>query len=340
MKMKDLEKDSVRRLKVDESADNQRLDNFLMARLKGVPKSRIYKLVRGGEVRVNSGRVEVSYRLQLGDEVRIPPVRVAVPVITPVTHLPQGGIRLLPHILYRDDALIALNKPAGMAVHGGSGISRGVIEQMRLELPECRYLELVHRLDRETSGVLLIALKRRALVGLHAAMRDGKIEKRYLTLVAGRWSNPTQHVKLPLHKRVDDNGEKRVTVRDGGQTAHTIFRRLQGFSPQGDSDPLRAKARVESYAEFTLLEAELKTGRTHQIRVHTSHLGFPIAGDDKYGDFELNKRLAKLGLKRMFLHAAKLAFDHPISGERLTIEAPLPAELTTYLDNLKHAQAI
>ena len=236
--------------------------------------------------------------------------------------LPQGGIRLLPHVLYRDDALIALNKPAGMAVHGGSGISRGVIEQMRLELPECRYMELVHRLDRETSGVLLIALKRRALVGLHAAMRDGKIEKCYLTLVAGRWPNPLQHVRLSLHKRVTDDGEKRVTVRDEGQTAHTIFRRLQ------------------VYADFTLLEAELKTGRTHQIRVHTSHLGFPIAGDDKYGDFDLNKRLARQGLKRMFLHAAKLVFDHPVSGERLTIEAPLPADLAIFLDNLKHAQAI
>jgi 23S rRNA pseudouridine955/2504/2580 synthase len=194
---------------------------------------------------------------------------------------------------------------------------------MWMELPECRYMELVHRLDRETSGVLLIALKRRALVGLHAAMRDGKIEKRYLALVAGRWPNPTQHVKLPLHKRVDDNGEKRVTVRDDGQTAHTIFRRLQSFP------------------DFTLLEAELKTGRTHQIRVHTSHLGFPIAGDDKYGDFELNRRLAKQGLKRMFLHAAKLVFDHPITGEKMLIEAPLPAELATFLDTLnQHAQAI
>jgi 23S rRNA pseudouridine955/2504/2580 synthase len=152
-------------------------------------------------------------------------------------------------------------------------------------------------------------------------MRDGKIEKRYLTLVAGRWPNPVQHVKLPLHKRVTDDGEKRVTVRDEGQSAHTIFRRLQSFP------------------DFTLLEAELKTGRTHQIRVHTSHLGFPIAGDDKYGDFELNKRLMKQGLKRMFLHAAQLSFEHPISGERLLIEAPLPAELTKFMDTL-NAQAI
>lgn len=316
MKINDLEKDSVRRLKIDDSADSQRLDNFLMARLKGVPKSRIYKLVRGGEVRINGGRVDVGYRLKLGDEVRIPPVRVAVPVITPVTHLPQGGLRLLPHILYRDEALIVLNKPAGMAVHGGSGISRGVIEQMRLELTECRYMELVHRLDRETSGVLLIALKRRALTGLHSAMRDGKIEKRYLTLVAGRWPNPVQHVKLPLHKRVTDEGEKRVTVRDDGQTAHTIFRRLQSFP------------------DFTVLEAELKTGRTHQIRVHASHLGFPIAGDDKYGDFDLNKRLARQGLKRMFLHAAKLVFAHPISGERMQIEAPLPDDLAGFMNSL------
>lgn len=321
MKIKDLEKDSVRRLKVDDGADNQRLDNFLMARLKGVPKSRIYKLVRGGEVRINGGRVDVSYRLKPGDEVRIPPVRLAAPAQTAELRLPPSVNRLLPHVLYRDDALIALNKPSGMAVHGGSGISRGVIEQLRLELPECRYMELVHRLDRETSGVLLIALKRRALVGLHAAMREGKIEKRYLTLVAGRWPNPVQHVKLPLHKRVTDEGEKRVTVRDEGQAAHTIFRRLQVF------------------ADFTLLEAELKTGRTHQIRVHTSHLGFPIAGDDKYGDFELNRRLMKQGLKRMFLHAAKLVFDHPITGERMTVEAPLPADLASFLETL-NAQAI
>jgi len=319
MKMNDLAQDSVRRLKIDDDQEDQRLDNYLMTRLKGVPKSRIYKMVRGGEVRINGGRVEVGYRLKKGDEVRIPPVRVAAPTIAPVTRLPAGAARLVPRILYRDDALIALNKPPGMAVHGGSGISRGVIEQLRLELPECRMLELVHRLDRETSGVLLIALKRRALTGMHAAMRDGKVEKRYLTLVAGRWPNPLQHVKLPLHKRVTEEGEKRVTVRDEGQTAHTIFRRLQSF------------------ATFTLLEAELKTGRTHQIRVHTSHLGFPIAGDDKYGDFALNKTLASQGLKRMFLHAASLSFIHPISGERLQIEAPLPEDLQSFLDHLNCA---
>jgi 23S rRNA pseudouridine955/2504/2580 synthase len=319
--MNDLGKNSVHRLRIDSEQENQRLDNFLMTRLKGVPKSRIYKLVRGGEVRINGGRVEVGYRLKAGDELRIPPVRVATPAETPPLRLPPGVNKLVPRIIYRDEALIALNKPAGMAVHGGSGISRGVIEQMRLELPECRYMELVHRLDRETSGVLLIALKRRALVGLHEAMRQGKIEKRYLTLVSGRWREQVRNVRLPLHKRVTDDGEKRVTVRDEGQTAHTIFRRLQ------------------AWPEFTLLEAELKTGRTHQIRVHASHLGFPIAGDDKYGDFALNKSLQARGLKRMFLHAARLVFMHPITGERMEVDAPLPADLQVFLDYL-NAQTV
>ncbi len=314
--MNDLGKNLVHRLKVDDDQQDQRLDNFLMSRLKGVPKSRIYKLVRGGEVRINGGRVAVNYRLQVGDEVRIPPVRVATPAETPVLRLPPGVNKLVPRILYRDESLIALNKPAGMAVHGGSGILRGVIEQMRLELPECRTMELVHRLDRETSGVLLIALKRRALVGMHEAMRAGKIQKRYLTMVAGLWPNPVQHVKLPLHKRVTDEGEKRVTVRDDGQTAHTIFRRLQ------------------TWPGFSLLEAELKTGRTHQIRVHAAHLGFPIVGDDKYGDFALNKSLMARGLKRMFLHAAQLAFLHPISAEPMQLDAPLPADLQVFVDYL------
>jgi 23S rRNA pseudouridine955/2504/2580 synthase len=319
MKMNDLAQDSVRRLRIGEDQEDQRLDNFLMARLKGVPKSRIYKMVRGGEVRINGGRVDVGYRLRQGDEVRIPPVRVAAPSRPLAARVPSGPARLVPRILYRDDALIALDKPSGMAVHGGSGVSLGVIEQLRLEMPECRMLELVHRLDRETSGVLLVALKRRALTGMHAAMREGRVEKRYLTLVSGRWPNPMQHVRLPLHKRVTDEGEKRVSVREEGQTAHTIFRRLQVFE------------------SFTLLEAELKTGRTHQIRVHTSHLGFPIAGDDKYGDFALNKSLVSQGLKRMFLHAASLAFDHPIGGDRLQIESPLPPDLRRFLDSLKSA---
>jgi 23S rRNA pseudouridine955/2504/2580 synthase len=314
--MNGLGKNSVLRIRVGADQEHQRLDNFLMTRLKGVPKSRVYKLVRGGEVRINGGRVAVSYRLQVGDEVRIPPVRVAAPAASHEPRLPPGVNRLLPRILYRDDALIALDKPAGMAVHGGSGISRGVIEQLRLELPECRYLELVHRLDRETSGMLLIATKRRALTGLHEAMRAGRIEKHYLVLVAGQWHDAVRNVRLPLHKRVTDTGEKRVSVRDDGQTAHTVF------------------CRIALWPEFTLLDAELKTGRTHQIRVHTSHLGFPIAGDDKYGDFALNRALAARGLKRMFLHAARLTFLHPVSGEPMDIEAPLPDDLQRFLDQL------
>ena len=303
----------VRKVRIDADGAGQRVDNFLHRELPGVPRSRVYRLLRRGEVRVNGGRVRADYRLAAGDEIRIPPVRLRPEGAPPPA---DRAAAVLDQVLYEDKRLLVLNKPTGVAVHGGSGISHGVIELLRAARPDLRELSLVHRLDRETSGVLMIALKRRALTGLHAAMRDGKIEKRYLTLVAGKWPNPTQHVKLPLHKRVDENGEKRVTVRDDGQNAHTIFRRQKVF------------------ADFTLLEAELKTGRTHQIRVHTSHLGFPIAGDDKYGDFELNKRLAKQGLKRMFLHAAQLVFDHPISGEKMTIEAPLPADLTSFLDSL------
>lgn len=312
---------AVRQVVIDDDACGQRLDNFLVTALKGVPKSRIYRLVRSGEVRVNGGRIDAGYRLAAGDTVRVPPVRTAQPARAPARALPPSAHRLLARVLYRDAGLIALDKPAGMAVHGGSGIARGVIEQLRIELPECRYLELVHRLDRETSGVLLVAAKRRVLTGLHEAMRAGRIQKHYRTLVLGRWPNPLQHVRLPLHKRVDANGEKRVTVREDGQSAHTIFRRL------------------ESFEHHTLLDAELKTGRTHQIRVHAAHSGFPIAGDDKYGDFACNRLLAQQGLKRMFLHAAELAFDHPLTGEPLRLTAPLPQELAVFLDGLRAADA-
>jgi 23S rRNA pseudouridine955/2504/2580 synthase len=219
-------------------------------------------------------------------------------------------------ILFEDEALLAINKPAGTAVHGGSGVSFGVIEQLRSARPLAKFLELVHRLDRETSGVLLVAKKRSALTGLHEIMREGNSDKRYFTLVLGQWKNTKQHVKLPLHKFDTPQGEKRVMVREGGQASHTIF------------------ALQKSWPEFTLLEAQLKTGRTHQIRVHLSHLGFPIAGDDKYGDFARNKELAKRGLKRMFLHAHSIAFNHPLTGEPLSIRAPLPPDLQLFLDKL------
>lgn len=300
---------------VDESSESQRIDNFLFKHLKGVPKSHVYRILRSGEVRVNSKRVDATCRLVLGDVLRIPPVRTARPADNGEPKAAAQQV-LSRHILYQDDALLVLNKPSGIAVHGGSGISRGVIEQMRLEHPEFRFLELVHRLDRETSGVLLMAKKRSALVELHRAMREGETEKRYLTLVKGQWHNPKQSVKLPLLRYLTGTGERRVSVNEEGQSAHTIF------------------TLKKTWPEFCLLEAELKTGRTHQIRVHLSHLGFPIVGDDKYGDFPLNKALQKRGLKRMFLHAWKMVLKHPLTGEKLTLEAPLPEDLERFLSQL------
>ena len=220
------------------------------------------------------------------------------------------------------DAIIILNKPAGMAVHGGSGISLGVIEQLRLELPECRFLELAHRLDRETSGALILACKRSALVKLHDIFRENRVSKRYFALVNGQWKTPMQHVKVALHKYLNADGERRVMVSPDGKAAHTIFR-------------LR-----ESWPDYTLVEAELKSGRTHQIRVHLTHLGFPIAGDDKYGDFARNRELAKNGLKRMFLHAWRVEFLHPLTNEPVVIEVPLPKELQCFIDKLNHAKTV
>ncbi len=309
--MNSLSKESVTLLTIDESGESQRIDNFLFRHLKGVPKSHIYRILRG-EVRVNKKRVDQTYRLKLGDLLRIPPVRVAqkqevAEVYIPALELP---------VIYEDDALLVINKPSGLAVHGGSGVSFGVIEQMRRARPQAKFLELVHRLDRETSGVLLLAKKRSALTAMHEIMREGNSDKRYLTLVLGKWLNVKQHVKLPLHKFDTPQGEKRVMVREGGQASHTIFT-LQ-----------------KNWPGFSLLEAQLKTGRTHQIRVHLSHLGFPIAGDDKYGDFARNRELMKQGLKRMFLHAHSISFNHPLTGEPLQISAPLPPELQAFVNKL------
>jgi 23S rRNA pseudouridine955/2504/2580 synthase len=313
--MPEITKESVHWLTIDETGEGQRLDNFLIARLKGVPKSHLYRLVRSGEVRVNSRRVDSGYRLRHGDRVRIPPLRTARRETAGEAPL-AGAPALEKFILYEDDALIALAKPAGMAVHGGSGISRGVVEQMRLERPQAKFLELAHRLDKETSGILLLAKKRAALLALHALLREGGADKRYLVLVKGAWRDEKRHVKLPLHKFVAESGERRVVVQEGGQAAHTVFRLLR------------------QWADFSLLEAELLTGRTHQIRVHLAHLGYPIAGDDKYGDFALNKALQKRGLRRMFLHAWRLRLPHPVSGETLALHAPLPQELRAFLDGL------
>jgi 23S rRNA pseudouridine955/2504/2580 synthase len=308
--MNDLRKASVTWTEIDEGSCEQRIDNFLCKHLKGVPHSHIYRILRSGEVRVNKKRVDQTYRLQLGDQLRIPPVRVAEEPqhdYIPPLEFP---------ILYEDDALLAIDKPSGVAVHGGSGVSFGVIEQLRSARPQAKFLELVHRLDRETSGVLLVAKKRSALTHLHDQMREGQTDKRYLTLVIGKWLNARQHVKLPLYKFNTQDGEKRVMVRADGKESHTIFT-LQ-----------------HAWTGYSLLEAELKTGRTHQIRVHLAHLDFPIAGDDKYGDFGRNRELAKRGLKRMFLHAHSITFTHPLSGEPLSLQAPLPKDLQNFADKL------
>ncbi|WP_459950110.1 RluA family pseudouridine synthase [Denitratisoma sp. agr-D3] len=309
--MNDLSKASVTLLEVGDEAEGQRIDNFLLKIAKGVPKSHVYRILRSGEVRVNKGRVGADYRLQRGDVVRIPPVRIAARAES-AAPVPAREFA----VVYEDDALIVLDKPAGTAVHGGSGVSFGVIEQLRQARPQAKFLELAHRLDRETSGLLLVGKKRSALTKLHDMFRDGGIAKRYYALVKGRWMNPTQHVRLALHKYLTPEGERRVSVSPEGKEAHSIVRL------------------VARWQNFSLVEVELKTGRTHQIRVHLAHLGFPLAGDDKYGDFSLNKDLQKAGLKRMFLHAAKLAFKHPLSGEAIALEAPLPPELAAFVAKL------
>ena len=305
---------AVSHVRIDESNVGQRIDNFLVRICKGVPKSHVYRILRSGEVRVNSRRVDQTYRLQEGDELRIPPIRLAERPDAPA--IPFGKPF---EIVYEDEALLVLDKPAGLAVHGGSGVSFGVIEQLRRQRPEARFLELVHRLDRETSGLLIVAKKRSALTVLHDMMREGKVQKRYLTLVAGRWLNPQQHIKLALRKYLTEGGERRVSVDSEGKPAHSIVRL------------------VKRWQDYSLVEVELKTGRTHQIRVHLSHLGFPLCGDDKYGDFALNKRLEKEGLKRMFLHAAKLVFRHPLTDQEIELAAPLPDELEGFVVAIEQA---
>ncbi len=307
---------------IDEASDGQRIDNFLAKTLKGVPKSHIYRILRSGEVRVNKGRIDASYKLALNDVVRVPPIRVAANdkevISAPATSVLESTI------IFEDDALLVIDKPAGFAVHGGSGVSRGVIEQLRMERPKAKFLELVHRLDRETSGVLMLAKKRVALVALHEMIRNNQTDKRYLMLVAGEWTEKKKRVTLDLQKYVLPNGERRVNVvtdkskdkYDQAQVSETIFYLKNSFEG------------------FSLLEAQLITGRTHQLRVQLAHLGFPILGDDKYGDFANNKALAKKGLKRMFLHSAETNLRHPVSGDKLKLIAPLPADLQKFMTSL------
>ena len=317
--MPEVRKEAVSLTRIDAGDEGQRLDNFLLRVCKGVPKSHIYRILRSGEVRVNGKRSEAAYRVQAGDLIRIPPMRLpARPDEASRQAVAGAAVKVDLPVVFEDEALLALAKPPGVAVHGGSGLAFGVIEALRMQRPDARFLELAHRLDRETSGLLLVGKKRSALKALHDMFRVGSSDKRYLVLVVGEWKEAVKHVKLPLYKYLTDDGERRVEVdAEAGRPAYTIFRKLA------------------SGKRFSLLEAQLKTGRTHQIRVHLAHLGYPIAGDEKYGDFPLNRALMKEGLKRMFLHAWRMRFPHPASGEQLSLEAPLAEDLRRYLNYLQ-----
>ena len=292
-------------LVIGEESEAQRIDNFLLRQLKGVPKSHVYRVLRSGQVRVNSGRVKPDYRLQVGDRVRIPPVRVSEGRPPPPRPLD------LP-VVFEDASLLVIDKPSGIAVHGGSGVSFGVIESLRAARPQAKVLELAHRLDRDTSGLLMLCKRRSALVELHRMLREGEVRKIYLAVVKGALAKKTLELRESLHKHVTASGERRVSVQAHGMSALTRVTRLKASG------------------EFSLLEVELMTGRTHQIRVHLAHAGHPVIGDDKYGDFPLNRALKQ----RLLLHAARLSFRHPLSGEPVKLESPLPAEMKAFLEKM------
>jgi 23S rRNA pseudouridine955/2504/2580 synthase len=308
----------VKWLTVDEESAGQRLDNFLIRHLKGVPKTHVYRIIRSGEVRVNKGRASADTRIETGDVVRLPPVRISDKVAEKAARPAPG--REFP-LLLEDDALMAIDKPAGVAVHGGSGVSFGVIEQLRQARPLAKLLELVHRLDRETSGILLVAKKRSALKHVQDQFRERETGKTYLALVQGQWPEKLKVIDSALHKFLLPDGERRVRV-----------------TSNEDPDGMRSITLVkvaERWDACSLLEVTIKTGRTHQIRVHLASQGHPIAGDDKYGDFEWNKALQKQGLKRMFLHAWRLQFTHPATGKRVELKSNLPPELQLYVNHVK-----
>ena len=300
--MNDLSKARATTLEVGEEAEAQRIDNFLMRILKGVPKSHVYRVLRSGEVRVNSGRIKPEYRLKAGDRIRVPPIRIADK--KPPTARPLG----LP-VVFEDEALIVIDKPSGVAVHGGSGVSFGVIESLRAERPRAKFLELAHRLDRDTSGLLVVAKKRSALVELHRMLREGLVEKIYLAVAKGAPARREFDISDSLHKYVTSDGERRVAVREDGKAAVTKVKVLKNGPA------------------FCLLELRLMTGRTHQIRVHLQHAGHPILGDDKYGDFPLNRQSK---VKRLMLHAARLSFKHPLSGAALAFKAEVPEGMKSF----------
>jgi 23S rRNA pseudouridine955/2504/2580 synthase len=304
----------VRHVEVDASRAGQRLDNFLLGLLKGVPKSRVYRVLRRGEVRVNSARAAPSYRVRAGDRVRVPPLRLARAA---TAHEAPRLDWLAERILYEDDDFLVIDKPAGLAVHGGTGVDTGLIEALRRLRPDFPTLELAHRLDRATSGCLLIAKRRAALLALHAMLRRGSVEKCYLALVKGRWRGGAREINAPLARDRIRGGERLVGVSRDGRAAQSRFAPQAVFGPA------------------TLMEVKLYTGRMHQARVHAAHAGHPIAGDDKYGDREFNRELRGFGLRRLFLHAARLQFAHPQSGARIEVAAELPPELETVLERLR-----
>lgn len=312
----------ARIVEVDDERAGQRIDNFLLANLKGVPKSRIYRMLRKGEVRVNKGRIKANYRLQSGDAVRIPPIRVAEATapVNPGTRVLQ---RIEASIIAEEKGFLLLNKPSGIAVHGGSGLNYGIIEALRVLRPDAPYLELVHRLDRETSGCLLIAKRRSVLRELHRLLRENGVDKRYLALVKGQWpggeKGKERRVDAPLLKNTLRSGERVVTVSDEGKSALSIFRPLEVF------------------ADASLVEVRLLTGRTHQIRVHAASIGHPIAGDEKYGDEAFNRQMKEYGVRRLFLHAHSLSFSLAALDEQAPVQqftAPLGDELEAALNNL------
>ncbi|MCA6220487.1 23S rRNA pseudouridine(955/2504/2580) synthase RluC [Photorhabdus antumapuensis] len=302
---------------IDDDEAGQRVDNFLLARLKGVPKSMIYRIVRKGEVRVNKGRIKPEYKLSEGDVVRIPPVRVAERQEIPVSAKLDKVAALDDCILYEDDHILVLNKPSGTAVHGGSGLSFGVIEGLRVLRSAAKFLELVHRLDRDTSGILLIAKKRSALRALHEQLRLKQMQKDYLALVQGQWQSHCKVVQAPLLKNILQSGERIVKVSNEGKPSETRFKV------------------EERFANATLVKASPVTGRTHQIRVHAQYAGHPIAFDDRYGDKVFDSQLSDTGLNRLFLHASALKFTHPSTGETLRLEAPMDEQLRYCIKTLR-----
>lgn len=308
----------VQILTVADDEAGQRIDNYLRTRLKGVPKSLLYRILRKGEVRVNKKRIKPEYKLQAGDEVRVPPIRVSEKEEAPVSAKLTRVAALADCILYEDDGLIVLNKPSGTAVHGGSGLSFGVIEGLRALRPEARFLELVHRLDRDTSGILLVAKKRSVLRDLHEQLRVKTVQKDYLALVRGQWQKHCKVVQAPLMKNVLQSGERIVRVSAEGKPSETRFEV------------------VERFEQATLVKASPVTGRTHQIRVHTLHAGHPIAFDDKYGDRDFDAQVAASGLNRLFLHAAAIRFRHPQNGQEMLIEAPLDGILKRTVQYLRN----